>query len=225
MLASGLGMAASFTPVGMFANLLGGGGGDGGGGGGFFGAIADGLGSIFGGGSSEPDNSRGWDMQATVAHASQAYAGQMGGYPSQYGYSTGATGPPPPPPAQPVAMDKACDIATQLAPMLTHLYENLGGKDKTIDWSKFDDPKDIGWLRGSFNGHKNSTDLTNSEPSNKVRKSCEQALEVRCHDTLTNSRTSLSSNCRSLTSSKITGKECEMARTMTSLLKPSTRGK
>lgn len=168
-----LGLAASaFCPaIGIGLSLLGGGGGKGGqsSGGGGIGKIIGAVGSLLGGGGS-----------------GGGFPGQMGGYPKQYpnnqqgqngnyGHGPGAQAPAQPPP---VITDRACDIATQLAPFLNSFYEALGGQAGAIDWSKFDNPESIGWLRGNAAGHRGSTDLTGSEPSQRVVKACDAALWV-----------------------------------------------
>ena len=67
--------------------------------------------------------------------------------------------------------------AGELRDLVTHFYEFLGGEKGSIDWTKFEEPKDgdasanpsgTSYLLATLNGRKGQIDVTGTAPNNKL---------------------------------------------------------
>ena len=76
-----------------------------------------------------------------------------------------------------VASDPVYAAAGELRGLVTHFYEFLGGETGTIDWSKFEEPKEgstvdtpsgTSYLSATLNGRKKLIDVTGTAPNKKL---------------------------------------------------------
>ena len=75
------------------------------------------------------------------------------------------------------ASDPSYAAAGELRDLVTHFYEFLGGEKNTIDWVRFEEPKDgddtttpsgTSYLLATLKGRKGQIDATGSAPNKKL---------------------------------------------------------
>ena len=76
-----------------------------------------------------------------------------------------------------LASDPVYAAAGELRGLVTHFYEFLGGETGTIDWAKFEEPKEgstvdtpsgTSYLSATLNGRKKLIDVTGTAPNKKL---------------------------------------------------------
>lgn len=76
-----------------------------------------------------------------------------------------------------VATDPVYAAAGELRSLVTHFYEFLGGETGSIDWAKFEEPKEgsavdtpsgTSYLSATLNGRKKLIDVTGTAPNKKL---------------------------------------------------------
>lgn len=83
------------------------------------------------------------------------------------------------------AQDPAYPAAKELTDLVNHFFEFLGGDKGTVDWTKFEEPKEditahsgTSYLVATLTNRKKETVVTNSEPNTKLHSSIDNLIKV-----------------------------------------------